>query len=100
MAATDAAKRFQDGAVLLDVREDFELALAKVEGALHVPMRQLAARVAEVPKDWDVLVLCHSGGRSQTVANWLIKQGYRNVWNVAGGIDAWADEVDDSIPHY
>lgn len=97
---TDAARRFRDGsAILLDVREPFEIAAARVEGALHIPMRELPARVAELPRDKPILVLCHSGARSQRVANWLIPQGF-DASNVAGGIDAWADEVDPSVPKY
>lgn len=96
----EAARRFQAGeATLLDVREPSELAIVKVEGALHVPMRQVPGRLAEVPKDRPVLVLCHHGGRSQMVADWLQAQGYR-AENVAGGIDAWADVVDQTLAKY
>lgn len=98
--ASEAARRFRGGeAVLLDVREPFELAVARVEGALHIPMRELAARVQELPRDRPIFVLCHSGARSQRVANWLLPQGF-DASNVAGGIDAWSDEVDPSVPKY
>lgn len=98
--ATEAAQRFRSGkAILLDVREVFELARAKVDGALHIPMRELPARIAELPKEKPILVMCHSGARSQRVADWLIPQGY-DASNVAGGIDAWADEVDPTVPKY
>lgn len=96
----EASRRFEAGeALLLDVREPSELAIASVEGALHIPMRQVPARLAEVPKDRPVLVLCHHGGRSQRVADWLLAQGYR-AENVAGGIEAWSDAVDASIRKY
>jgi rhodanese-related sulfurtransferase len=96
----EAARRFEAGeAVLLDVREPSELAIASIEGALHVPMRQVPARLPQIPKDRPVLVLCHHGGRSQVVADWLAAQGYQ-AENVAGGINAWADAVDPSIPRY
>lgn len=96
----EAARRFEAGeALLLDVREPSELAIASVEGALHVPMRQVPARLADIPKDRPVLVLCHHGGRSQMVADWLVAQGYR-AENVPGGIDAWSDAVDDAIRKY
>lgn len=98
--ATEAARRFRDGsAILLDVREPFELEAAKVEGALHIPMRELPARVGELPRGKPILVLCHSGARSQRVANWLLPQGF-DASNVAGGIDAWADEVDPTVGKY
>jgi rhodanese-related sulfurtransferase len=96
----EAARRFESGeALLLDVREPSELAVAAIEGALHVPMRQVPARAKDIPKDRPVLVLCHHGGRSQVVADWLASQGFQ-AENVAGGIDAWSDAVDASIPRY
>jgi rhodanese-related sulfurtransferase len=96
----EAARRFEAGeAILLDVREPSELAVASIEGALHVPMRQVPARAKDLPRDRPVLVICHHGGRSQVVADWLRAQGY-SAENVAGGIDAWSDAVDDSIPKY
>jgi adenylyltransferase/sulfurtransferase len=98
--ATEAARRFRAGeAILLDVREAFELARASVQGALHIPMREIPARLPELPRGKPILVLCHSGARSQRVADWLLPQGY-DAANVAGGIDAWADEVDASVPKY
>lgn len=97
---TDAARRFRQGeAILLDVREASELARVRVEGALHIPMREVPARMGELPKDRPILVMCHHGGRSQAVADWLAPKGFR-VENVAGGIDAWADEVDTSVGKY
>lgn len=96
----EAARRFESGeSLLLDVREPSELAVAAIEGALHVPMRQVPARAKDIPKDRPVLVLCHHGGRSQVVADWLASQGFQ-AENVAGGIDAWSDAVDASIPRY
>lgn len=100
VAATDAARRVRAGqAILLDVREPFELEAARVEGALHIPMREIPARLAELPQDKPILVMCHSGARSQRVADWLLPQGY-DAANVSGGIDAWADEVDASVGKY
>lgn len=96
----EAARQVREGAaLLLDVREPSEVAVASVGGAVHVPMRQVPARLGEIPRDRPVLVLCHHGGRSQVVADWLQAKGYRAA-NVAGGIDAWADEVDPSVPKY
>lgn len=97
----DAARRLQAGeALLLDVREPMELEMAAVPGALHVPMGEVPARLAEIPRDRPVLVLCHHGMRSQAVADWLLHKGYAQVWNVRGGIAAWADEVDESVGRY
>jgi adenylyltransferase/sulfurtransferase len=100
IAVSEAARRVRSGeAILLDVREPPELAIVSIEGALHVPMRQVPARLGDIPRDRPVLVLCHHGGRSQVVADWLAAKGYV-AQNVAGGIDAWADEVDPSLPKY
>lgn len=86
--------------VLLDVREDDELALASLGGALHVPMNQVPSRIDEIPRDAAVAVLCHAGGRSNAVARYLTEQGYEAVYNVDGGIDRYAAVVDPSIPRY
>lgn len=96
----EAARRLRAGeAVLLDVREPAELELARVDGALHIPMQDVPTRLTDIPKDTPVLVMCHHGMRSQAVADWLLPQGYK-VENVTGGIDAWADEVDAGVGKY
>lgn len=100
MEPTEAARRLAaKEAVLLDVREPYELQRAAIAGALHIPMRQLPGRVQELPRDRPILVICHHGSRSQAVADWLAAQGI-SAENVAGGINAWADEVDASVGRY
>jgi adenylyltransferase/sulfurtransferase len=86
--------------VLLDVREPWELATARLDPCLHIPMGELASRTAEIPRDVPVYVLCHGGVRSGRVAEFLRGQGYGNVTNVRGGISAWSAEVDGSVPTY
>lgn len=90
--------------VVLDVREPWEVQTASVrpEGfeLLAIPMNTVPARLAEVPRDRPVAVLCHHGSRSQQVARFLEHQGYDNVANIAGGIDAWAREHDTKVPRY
>lgn len=86
--------------VLLDVREDDEVAIASIDGALHVPMNEVPSRIAEIPREADVAVLCHVGGRSYAVARYLAENGYETVYNVAGGIDRYAEIVDPTIPRY
>lgn len=93
---TDLAR----GAVLLDVRQPEELALAAVRGALHIPMGEIPHRLSEIPSGTPIAVLCHHGMRSLQVARFLERNGYADVINVAGGIHAWSDSVDTSIPHY
>jgi rhodanese-related sulfurtransferase len=86
--------------VLLDVREAWELAIARVDEAVHIPMGEIPARIGELEHERDIVVLCHSGGRSGQVARYLEQQGYTRVWNLAGGILAWADQLDPSLPRY
>jgi len=76
-------------ALLLDVREADEFATVRVEGSLLIPMSQLGVRLAEVPKDRPILVICASGSRSQNVTAHLLASGWEDVGNVAGGIVAW-----------
>ncbi len=86
--------------VLLDVREPFELQAACLPDALHIPMRQIPARAGELDREAEIAVLCHHGGRSERVAQFLAMQGFPNVHNVSGGIDAYAKRVDKTIPRY
>jgi rhodanese-related sulfurtransferase len=85
---------------VLDVRTDDELALATLPGALHIPMQDLPARVGELAADAPLAVLCHHGVRSEMAARFLERQGFREVYSVAGGIDAWSLQVDPAIPRY
>ncbi len=96
-------KRMRDageGFVLLDVREDDELAQAELPWATHVPMARVPERLAELPRDRPIVVMCHGGSRSNRVARFLRESGFSDVANLAGGIDAWSHEIDPSIPRY
>jgi len=95
-----AARAGGDVHVLLDVREPWELASAKLEPCLPIPMGEVAARVEEIPRDVPVYVLCHGGVRSGRVVEFLRGAGFGNVTNVRGGIAAWSAEVDDTVPTY
>ncbi len=88
-----------NGAVLLDVREPFEVAAASIDGALLIPMGEILSRVDEIPRDRQVLCLCHHGARSAQVAAYLANQGF-DVANVTGGIDSWSVAVDPRVPRY
>jgi rhodanese-related sulfurtransferase len=98
--ASEAARLFQTGAILVDVREPNELAVCQVAGSKHIPIREIPARTAEIPRDQQVLVLCHHGGRSARVTQFLRANGWENVTNVGGGIDAWAMQVDPTLARY
>ncbi|WP_433530514.1 rhodanese-like domain-containing protein [Micromonospora sp. CA-263727] len=78
-----------DGTYLLDVREDDEWAAGHAPSAHHLPMMELPARLAEVPTDQDVAVICRSGGRSAQVVAYLMRNGWEQVRNVEGGMGAW-----------
>ena len=90
VSVTDLDAALSTGAVLIDVREPDEWLEARVAGGLHIPLGQVQARVAEVPTDTRVYVICRSGGRSQRAADWLRQQGIDAV-NVSGGTLAWID---------
>ena len=76
-------------ALVVDVREPHEVAEVHVAGSLLVPMSQIGQRLDELPRDRPLLVLCQVGGRSARVTGFLREQGFEDVANVAGGIDAW-----------
>ena len=78
-----------DDAYLLDVREDDEWRAGHIPGAAHVPMSGLLARIAEVPKDRDVVVVCKVGARSAQVTAYLAQQGWPSVRNLDGGVVSW-----------
>jgi rhodanese-related sulfurtransferase len=86
---------------LLDVREDWETALAPVPSEiLHIPMGQIAGRLAELDPLKETVVICRSGGRSLQVATFLAAQGFGSVSNLTGGILAWSRDIDPHIPQY
>ncbi|MEY4653339.1 MAG: hypothetical protein RI884_1920 [Pseudomonadota bacterium] len=90
--------------VVLDVREPMELAIARVrpEGfeLMHIPMYEIPGSLAELDPERPLACLCHHGVRSQQVAMFLARQGFEQVVNIAGGIDAWSIERDDSVAQY
>ena len=86
--------------LVLDVREDWELQLARIPDVVHVPMNQLPSRLAEFEREVPIIVMCHAGGRSMRVAHFLANQGFTNVANLAGGISAWSQAVDATVPQY
>lgn len=77
--------------MLLDVRTAEEYANGHIKGALLIPVQELQQRISEVPKDKQVYIYCHSGGRSVRASNMLVKAGYTRIENVQGGFMAWKD---------
>ena len=86
--------------VLLDVREPFEFEMARIEGANLIPLGELPARWRELDREKEIFVFCHSGVRSERAAEFLRSTGFPRVANVAGGIDAWSEEIDPDVPRY
>ncbi len=86
--------------VLLDVREDWELAIASLPAAVHIAMDQVPDRINELNPRHPVVVMCRSGARSRQVVSYLVQNGFPEVANLEGGILAWSEELDPSIPTY
>ena len=90
--------------LLLDVREPWELEQAVIRlpgaGFKHIPMGLVPQQLQELDRTQPIVCLCHHGVRSQHVAAYLSRQGYPQVYNLAGGIDAWSIEVDPAVPRY
>ena len=85
---------------LLDVREKEEWDICHIEGALHIPMRRVEAAMSGLPRQKPLAVICHHGMRSLTIAQLLLQAGFTNVYNVSGGIHAWAMEIDEGMNMY
>ncbi len=90
----------QPAPLLLDVREEDEVRLCALPGSLHIPMNLIPLRHNELPDDVPIIVYCHHGIRSLNVARYLVHVGFENVANLQGGIDAWARQIDPSMPRY
>ncbi|MBI3611116.1 MAG: rhodanese [Nitrospirae bacterium] len=86
--------------VFLDVREPWEVAINRLDGAVHVPLGELTRRYTELNPAAEIVVYCHMGVRSLKATRFLKEQQFKNVKNLAGGIDAWSLQVDPKIPRY
>lgn len=86
--------------LLLDVRQAWETRLCGLPGALHIPLEELGARVAELDPEAEIVVYCHRGLRSAVVVHWLRSLGFARVRNLVGGLDAWARTVDPTMRRY
>ncbi|MEO6308605.1 MAG: rhodanese-like domain-containing protein [Nitrospiraceae bacterium] len=89
-----------DQLVLVDVREEWEYSLAKLEGSILIPLGTLPQSLARLTRDSEIIAICHHGMRSADATNFLLQQGFSNVKNLVGGIDAWSIQVDGAIPRY
>jgi rhodanese-related sulfurtransferase len=90
-----------DPPILLDVREPWEFQVARLPDSLPMPMGDVSSRAhAELDPDAHIVVVCHHGQRSLSVAVWLRNQGFERAQSLAGGIDAWSRSIDSTIPRY
>jgi rhodanese-related sulfurtransferase len=104
MTAPELAEWLADGGrpqpVLLDVREQWEYQTCHIDDALLIPMNTIPARQQELDPDAPIVCICHHGARSFQVAAFLERQGFSNITNLTGGIDAWARQVDPAMATY
>lgn len=104
ISVTDLKRWLNDAArskpLLLDVREAWEFERCALPNSRHIPMTEMPARVGELNAQADTVVICHHGGRSLAVANYLDQAGFQHVHNLSGGVDAWSRLVDTSMPRY
>lgn len=87
-------------ALMIDVREPYELDICRVAAAQHIPMLQIPEQMEALPHDRHLLILCHTGVRSRRVTEYLRACGFPATSNITGGIDAWAAEVDPGMRRY
>ena len=86
--------------VLVDVREPWEFDVCRIAGSKPLPMRAIPARFAELQRDAETVIVCHHGARSFQVAMFLEQQGFTNLYNLYGGLAAWAQQADPTMPTY
>ena len=87
--------------LLLDCRQPSEYQAANIAGAQLIPMREVPSKLTELgPQEKHIVVHCHHGGRSLQVTHYLREQGFPNVQNMSGGIDAWSQIIDPKVPRY
>jgi rhodanese-related sulfurtransferase len=85
---------------LLDVREPWECAIARLPGSVNIPLGEITSRWQELDAESEIIVVCKAGSRSRRVAQFLSAQGFGRVANLSGGIDAWTRDIDPSLPSY
>ena len=102
MEVTELNELLKNGSspTIIDVREDFELEISKIDGAIHIPMNQIPKRLEELNPDIDYVVMCRTGVRSSQICEFLSNQNFRSVVNLSGGINEWAKKIDTSLSIY
>ncbi|OLB03307.1 MAG: sulfurtransferase [Candidatus Rokuibacteriota bacterium] len=90
----------RDRPLLLDVRQDWETRLCRLENSVHIPIEEIELRTEELDPGTETVVYCHQGVRSAAVADYLRRLGFKNVKNLDGGLDHWARTVDPAMRRY
>jgi rhodanese-related sulfurtransferase len=86
--------------VVIDVREPWEWDVAHIDDSRLVPLQTVPANVDTLPRDRDIVLVCHHGNRSRRAAQWLEQQGYTRLHNLTGGVERWATDVDPTMARY
>lgn len=105
MSPQELASHIQQGTsvCVLDVREPWELDVARLENTLNIPMAQVPGQLTALKEQQDnglLVVMCHSGVRSASIAGFLQQNGFDRVFNLHGGIHAWSEQIDKDVPTY
>ena len=102
ISAKDLKARLDSGKAptLLDVRQDWETKLCRLENSVHIPIEEIELRTEELDPQSEIVVYCHQGVRSAAVAEYLRGLGFADVKNLAGGLDVWARTVDPTMRRY
>ena len=103
MTATELKQRLDKGddIQIIDVREDNEVAVARIPNSVHIPLGQVVNRMSEIDPNRETVVHCKMGGRSARAIDALKRAGFKgNLVNLKGGIIAWSNEVDPTVPKY
>jgi len=89
-----------DQPLLLDVRESWEFSLCHIDGSTSIPMGNIPNVLDELDPRQETVVICHHGVRSRHVCQFLAHSGFSNLYNLTGGVQAWASEIDTQMPTY
>ena len=104
LTAPELAQWLADGSrpqpFLLDVREQREYDICRIDGVTLMPMNTVPARIEELDPEAEIVCICHHGGRSMQVAAFLERNGFGKVSNLTGGVHAWSQQVDPAMPTY
>lgn len=90
----------KNGTRLIDVREEWEYKLAHIEGSELMPLSSFIQHIQNLNADDEIIFYCHTGARSANVCTFLAGRGFKNLINLKGGIEAWSNEIDPSVPRY